>query len=86
MDMPSLAASGYLANEAPALAQAIRRRGLLYWRRATSCPQMRWSATSVCGSTGRTPATHDRCAGADHSPQTIGRRAPRGYGSILSKP
>lgn len=38
-----------------------------------------WSATSVRGSTGPTPATHDRCAGADHSPPTIGRRSPRGY-------
>jgi hypothetical protein len=39
--------------------------------------------TSVCGSTGDTPATHDRCVGADHSPTTTGRRAPAGYGSIL---
>jgi hypothetical protein len=40
---------------------------------------------SVCVSTGPTSATHDRCVGADHSLPTIGRRRPRGYGSILSK-
>jgi hypothetical protein len=31
-----------------------------------------------------TPATHDRCVGADHSPPATGRRTPKGYGSILS--
>jgi hypothetical protein len=41
---------------------------------------------SVCGSTRPPPVTHDRCVGADHSQQTIGRRSPRGYGSILSRP
>ncbi len=35
---------------------------------------------------GQTPATHDRCVGADHSQQPIGHRTPRGNGSILSKP
>src|SRR5436190_270231 len=43
-----------------------------------------WSATSVCGPTGPTPATHDRCAGAHHSPPATRRRTPRGRGSILS--
>src|SRR5262249_38764718 len=37
-----------------------------------------WSATSVCGSTGPTPATHDRRAGADHSPPTTRHRTPPG--------
>jgi integrase len=37
-----------------------------------------WSATSVCGSTGPPPATHDKCAGADQSRQRIGRRRRRG--------
>ena len=33
-----------------------------------------------------TPATHDRCVGADHSPPATGHHSPRGYGSILSNP
>jgi hypothetical protein len=31
-----------------------------------------------------TPATHEICAGADHSPPPAGHRSPRGHGSILS--
>jgi hypothetical protein len=31
-----------------------------------------------------TPATHDRCVGADHSLPATGRHARLGYGSILS--
>jgi hypothetical protein len=33
---------------------------------------------------GQTPATHEICVGADHSPPATGRRNPQGHGSILS--